>query len=350
MSDFGRLRKAGDVTAYNEYGKVGDYAFLFDMVLILCHKPRWLQHRYRFREAIKVKDFFLEPLPHSSAAGDGSGEDVFSVRMFRRVDARKPPLTLISKTYQDRDAWFHTILAAMDSVNPSENASQGHVLQMNTFTEPTECFHCAKVLQGKFFQGYRCLRCQANLHKSCIAHFACLEVGNLKRVDSVTLPTALPDSLERSNSTLSLASSSNQDRKSQPPRMSQQVQEMQMTIQREMESIPLEQQPWFAGQLAAKVASDRLEALPVGTFLVRQRANGLFALMLKTPETPKGVKAMAIQKSYDEYNQAEFYFSGAKKFPTVQKLVSYHRTRDLTDNFDYPTLKGICLKTPYKNL
>ena len=41
----------------------------------------------------------------------------------------------------------------MDTANPSENAEQGHVIQMVTFTEPTDCFHCGKLLQGRFFQG-----------------------------------------------------------------------------------------------------------------------------------------------------------------------------------------------------
>ncbi len=53
LTDFGRLRKAGDVTVYTDRGKAADYAFLFDMVIVLCHKPRWLQHRYRFREAAR---------------------------------------------------------------------------------------------------------------------------------------------------------------------------------------------------------------------------------------------------------------------------------------------------------
>ncbi len=53
LTDFGRLRKASDVTVYTDRGKAADYAFLFDMVVVLCHKPRWLQHRYRFREAAR---------------------------------------------------------------------------------------------------------------------------------------------------------------------------------------------------------------------------------------------------------------------------------------------------------
>ncbi len=369
LSDFGRLRKAGDVTVYSEYGKVADYAFLFDMVIVLCHRPKWLQHRFRFRQAARVKDYFLEPLPPVQTDNRNNGNsDVFSVRLFRRVDARKPPLTMITKTVQERDAWFAAVLSAMDAVNPSENNSQGHVLQMTTFTGdgPAECDQCSKPLLGRFFQGYRCLRCQANLHKACIADCACIEIGNannsnnrssvnLKRVDSVSLPTAVPDSLERSNSTLSLAASNGtnggantSDSRRNSARMSSaQVQEMQHRLQMEMENTPIEEQPWYAGPLSGKVATDRLEHLPPGTFLVRQRANGLYALMLKTPETPKGVKAMAIHK--DEASD-EYYFSGARRFESIQKLVAFYRTRDLTENFDYAALKGVPLKTPYKNL
>jgi hypothetical protein len=112
-----------------------------------------------------------------------------------------------------------------------------------------------------------------------------------------------------------------------------------------MEKLPLEQQPWFAGALAAKTASERLESLPVGTFLVRNRTNGDYALMLKTPEAPKGVKAMVIYR-----DNAGYYFSDARRFDTIQKMVAYYRTRDLTENFDYPSLKGVHLKTAYKNL
>lgn len=346
LCDFGRLRKVGDVTAYNENGKVADYVFLFDMIIVLCQKPRWLQHRYRFREALKVRDFFLEPLPPPDAPNVG----VFSVRLFRRADARKTPLTIIVKTSLERDAWFHAILTAMDCVNPVENSSQGHVLQMKTFELPTECFQCGKLFQGKFFQGYHCLRCQVDLHKACIGDCSCIEIGSIKKADSVTLPTLMADSLERSNSTLSLAMPDL--KRNSNSKMSNQIKESQRSFEQEMEATPLEQQPWFAGTLSGNVASERLEHLPVGTFLVRQRANGMFALMLKTPETPKGVKAMAVnQETLNSSNgRATFFFSDARKFDSIQKLVSYYRSHDLTENFDYDSLKGVFLKTPYKSV
>ncbi len=250
----------------------------------------------------RVKDYFLEPIPPAPPEAEAPDPEVFSVRLFRRSDSRRPPITLLTKTVQEREAWFAAILTAMDNVAPSENAQQGHVLQMTTFLgeKPAECFQCGKTLKGSFFQGYRCLRCQANLHKACIGDCPCIEVqpgappvgspvgggvmvggggfgggGPLRKVDSVALPTAMAETLERSNSTLSLAApnaaNNNGNSASKLPR---QVQELQLTLKREMEEAPLESQSWFAGPLSGRVACDRLEALPVGTFLVRQRANG----------------------------------------------------------------------------
>jgi len=169
-------------------------------------------------------------------------------------------------------------------------------------------------------------------------------VGGVKRTESVSLPTALPDTLERSNSTLSLLPNG-QHKAAAGEGLSPTAIEQREEMRREMEETPLEAQPWFAGDLAGRTAADRLESLPIGTFLVRRRACGQYALMLKTAERPKGVKAMAVVESEDGY-----CFSGARSFSSVQKLVSFYRDRDLTENFDYPSLRGIALKNPYKDV
>ena len=46
----------------------------------------------------------------------------------------------------------------------------------------------------------------------------------------------------------------------------------------------------------------------------------------------------------------EFFFSGARRFDSIPKLVSFYRSRDLTENFDYSSLKGLPLRTPYKSV
>ena len=113
----------------------------------------------------------------------------------------------------------------------------------------------------------------------------------------------------------------------------------------------MEQQPWYAGQLNVKTANDRLENLPTGTFLIRQRDNGQYALMLKCPEKPKGVKSMKIEEELDpETRQHYYYLSQARKFKSLFEMVSYYRNRDLTENFNYEALRGITLRTPYKEV
>ena len=111
------------------------------------------------------------------------------------------------------------------------------------------------------------------------------------------------------------------------------------------------QQPWFAGPLNVKTATDRLDSLPIGTFMIRQRDNGQYALMLKCPETPKGVKSMKIEEELDrDTNQKFYYLSQARKFTSLFKMVSYYRHRDLTENFNYEALRGVHLRTPYKQV
>ena len=303
LLDYGRLRKTGDIVSYTDAGgRSGDYAFLFDLMIVLCHKPKWLQHRYRFREAIKIRDHYLEPLPPPFQTSQSSSQEIYVLRLFSRMEPRRVTLTLVCRSMAERELWFDALLLAMDTINPSENAKQGHVLQLLTFAEPTNCFHCGKLLQGRFFQGYRCLRCQARLHKKCLSECACLEVGlhPLKKTNSLMLPTALPDSLERSNSTLSLVNTSAESQNKRHSQIRETVQELQINAIREQENLPLQQQPWYAGLLDVKTATIRLENLPVGTFLIRVRNCGQYALMLKCQgEKPKGtVKSMKIEENH----------------------------------------------------
>ena len=336
-------------------GRSGDYAFLFDLMIVLCHKPKWLQHRYRFREAIKIRDHYLEPLPPPFQTSQSSSQEIYVLRLFSRMEPRRVTLTLVCRSMAERELWFDALLLAMDTINPSENAKQGHVLQLLTFAEPTNCFHCGKLLQGRFFQGYRCLRCQACLHKKCLSECACLEVGlhPLKKTNSLMLPTALPDSLERSNSTLSLVNTSAESQNKRHSQIRETVQELQINAIREQENLPLQQQPWYAGLLDVKTATIRLENLPVGTFLIRVRNCGQYALMLKCQgEKPKGtVKSMKIEEEDLEVESEKvFYLSQARKFASLAKLVSFYRHRDLTENFNYEVLRGVNLKFPYKNI
>ncbi|XP_071746379.1 protein vav isoform X2 [Lepeophtheirus salmonis] len=342
LSDFGRLRKAGELTAENSYGaRLSDYAFLFDTIILLCTRPKWLQHRYRFRTAVKIRDYRI---------GQTSPSHPNSIPLFHRIVPHPTPhLLFVCRNAADREVWRKAITDAVDVVEPKENAERGHVLAMTTFKEETSCYCCNRIMAGIFFQGYRCQRCQALLHKKCIGDYPCLEVGStnsnassinnngLTKCDSVTLPTVINEPLERSESTLSLSPDSKQP-------SADRVSKLQRETEEELINIPVERQSWFAGDLNPKTASVRLQSLPVGTFLVRKRVNGGYALALNTPG---GVKHMCIQS--DEYEK-EFYFSDAKRFKSIAEMIIYYRNRELTDNFNYDDLKGVHLRTPFKDI
>ena len=58
LRDFGRLRRAGDLKVYNNInGEQTDYVFLFDTIIVMCNKPSLMQQRYRFKAALKLKEY-----------------------------------------------------------------------------------------------------------------------------------------------------------------------------------------------------------------------------------------------------------------------------------------------------
>ncbi|CAB4054740.1 VAV [Lepeophtheirus salmonis] len=327
LSDFGRLRKAGELTAENSYGaRLSDYAFLFDTIILLCTRPKWLQHRYRFRTAVKIRDYRI---------GQTSPSHPNSIPLFHRIVPHPTPhLLFVCRNAADREVWRKAITDAVDVVEPKENAERGHVLAMTTFKEETAI--AARDVRLFYI-------------KKCIGDYPCLEVGStnsnassinnngLTKCDSVTLPTVINEPLERSESTLSLSPDSKQP-------SADRVSKLQRETEEELINIPVERQSWFAGDLNPKTASVRLQSLPVGTFLVRKRVNGGYALALNTPG---GVKHMCIQS--DEYEK-EFYFSDAKRFKSIAEMIIYYRNRELTDNFNYDDLKGVHLRTPFKDI
>lgn len=43
-----------------------------------------------------------------------------------------------------------------------------HTFQVHTYTRPTICQYCKKLLRGLFKQGLQCNDCHCNVHKKCV--------------------------------------------------------------------------------------------------------------------------------------------------------------------------------------
>ena len=60
LLEYGRFRKGGAVVSCRRLSgkiiQIGDYAFLFDMMMFLCDHSNLFPYKYMFKHAIKLND------------------------------------------------------------------------------------------------------------------------------------------------------------------------------------------------------------------------------------------------------------------------------------------------------
>ena len=184
LQDFGRLRRAGDLKVFSAGGEQTDYVFLLDTIMVLCNKPSIMQQRYRFKSAIKLKDYRVDDLRGNNGQ--------HTIRMFPRVNMMAHPLILMTRSGLELDLWLKALLTSMDCLFPSENREAGHELQLTSLVGAA-CSVCGKMFLGLIGQGYSCRACRALLHKHCIADLVCPEKlehteSPMRRTGSIALP------------------------------------------------------------------------------------------------------------------------------------------------------------------
>jgi len=339
LKDFGRLRRAGDLKVLSVNGDQTDYVFLLDTIMVMCNKPSIMQQRYRFKSALKLKEYRVEETRGGTAQN--------TIRLFHRMNLLSQPIILLAKSSIELDLWLKALLTSMDFLYPSENKMSRHDLIM-TNLPGLECTACKRKFLGIIAQGYTCRGCHAILHKTCITDLKCREkLGSefespMRRSGSIALPTFVDRS--SMGSTLSLAPTNRCSTE-----ISTQVRQLQEEWSRQQELTPLHKQDWFAGQIDIKTATERIRNLPTGTFLVRNRKTENtedFALDLKARN---GVKHMKIYVESDENCGKAYSFSPARSFSSLVQLISYYRSNELLENFGYKELEGVKLNIPYKN-
>ena len=184
LQDFGRLRRAGDLKVLSPGGEQTDYVFLLDTIMVLCNKPSIMQQRYRFKSAIKLKDYRVEDVRGNNGQN--------TIRMFPRVNMMSHPLILMTRSGLELDLWLKALLTSMDCLFPSENREAGHDLELSSLVGAV-CSVCKKRFLGLIGQGYRCRACRALLHKHCIADLLCPDrlentESPMRRTGSIALP------------------------------------------------------------------------------------------------------------------------------------------------------------------
>ncbi|CAI9580064.1 unnamed protein product, partial [Staurois parvus] len=52
-----------------------------------------------------------------------------------------------------------------------------HTFQVHTYTRPTICQHCRRLLKGLFRQGMQCKDCRFNCHRRCVCQMCLMNVS-----------------------------------------------------------------------------------------------------------------------------------------------------------------------------
>ncbi|VDN08750.1 unnamed protein product [Dibothriocephalus latus] len=83
-------------------------------------------------------------------------------------DREEVALSFFAKSEEARSSWMRAAITVLDNLFPPGARDNGYHFEMNTFKQTTYCYICRKLLQGCFYQGYRCRETGIAAHKACL--------------------------------------------------------------------------------------------------------------------------------------------------------------------------------------
>ena len=352
LQDYGRLVRDGElkVRSQDDHKLRQRYVFVFDKVLLMCKAMRGEQ--YSYRQALVLLDYELFeqlPPPLIGLLGGGSSFNVMTgggLTGSLGSNGEKQAFFLVHQLqhhvftfYAKTGLWAQTIRTAMETVCPPVPGAGGnssstracvHSYIITTFDNPSYCDQCARLLKGKFFQGYRCVLCAGQVHKSCIA-----QSGRCG-------PPQLPPRQPTTNSPQPAGSNLFADRTTQ--RLNQSLCSLSQSLSADPAyvNLRLESYPWFAGLMDREYAHRTLKQLPHGSFLVRIscKQRGSFALSINDAGEVKHMRIVRTENN-------RYFLSQSKCFDSILQLVRWYEQHSLAESF---VGLNITLTHPYRNL
>ncbi|XP_021378653.1 guanine nucleotide exchange factor VAV2-like isoform X7 [Mizuhopecten yessoensis] len=388
LKDYGRLQKDGElrVRAHTENKTKTRYIFLFDKVMLMCKskmvdKFLWGE-TYNYKEAIILATFKVDDsqLPKETPVKRGDKWNTFSLVQ----KDNRTVYTFGAKTEDMRSRWIEAIKLALENTQPPDHPN----FVMHTFEKPTECYVCAKLLRGVFFQGYWNAEKKQGVHKECIGKerergagvsvppipprvVETKESRRLSRVKALCDYIGQPapgagrnvlsfrknmlidiinctdpqwwkgkieivegwfpqhlvkeEKLTRKDSYVDVQINEN-GRVTSPPRPHAQGGEGYVNI----EDRGLTTYKWFVGNMQRETAIDRLKGLQNGTFLIRVSENpgrkGELSLSIKYDNQ---VRHIRVERNAENY----FFLADTNFFKSLPDLVEYYQHNSLKDSF-----------------
>uniref|UniRef100_A0AAR2K6L9 Vav guanine nucleotide exchange factor 1 n=1 Tax=Pygocentrus nattereri TaxID=42514 RepID=A0AAR2K6L9_PYGNA len=342
---FGRPKIDGElkICSPEKKSKQDRYAFLFDKALLVCKK--------RSGESMELKE--LIDLQHFQLRDEPSGDKDHKkwTHTFLLMDSYgQGGYDLFFKTRELKKKWLEQFEMALSNLCPDNSTANGHDFQMYCFDDTTSCKACQMLLRGIFFQGYRCSRCKMAAHKECLGRVpACGRSSG--QFSQICLPK-----MEVCH-----------DYYGMPPPPVAFGQPLHLTIGDviELTRADVDLQWWegrnltvgevgwfpcskvqpflpvseFAGNMDRTEAKSLLMSRSDGTFLVRQKDGGEFAISIKFNMDIRHIKITLAEGLYR--------INDKKAFKGLIELVQYYQENSLKECFkDVDTRLQIPFKQP----
>ncbi|XP_033480410.1 proto-oncogene vav isoform X3 [Epinephelus lanceolatus] len=325
LAFYGRPKIDGElkICSPEKKSKQDRYAFLFDKAMFVCKKKSG--ETFELKEIIELQHYQIRD------ETTGEKDNKKWSYLFLLLDCYgRCGYDLFFKTRELKKKWLEQFEMALSNMCPDNSTANNHDFQMHCFEETTSCKACSMLLRGIFFQGYRCTRCKMAAHKECLGRVpAC---GR----NSDHAGTARKNKTQRSSGHSSVGFPKMEGRNLTAGQMGWfPCQKVQPYISRQTPD--LSGFNWFAGSMDRTAAKNLLMSRSDGTFLVRQKDGGEFAISIKFNMDIRHIKITSTDGLYR--------INEKKAFRGLIEMIQFYQQNSLKEYFkDVDTT----LSTPYK--
>ncbi|XP_028300397.1 proto-oncogene vav [Gouania willdenowi] len=341
---YGRPKIDGElkVSISEKKSKQDRYAFLFDKAVIICKK--------KSGESFELKEII--ELQHYEIRDETTGEKDNKKwsHLFLLMDCCGSCVyELFFKTKELKRKWLEQFHMALSNMCPENATANYHEFQMHCFEENTSCKACVMLLRGIFFQGYRCVRCKMAAHKECLGrlppcgrvnkahkHSAPSSIGFPKMEVFQTYnglpppPAGFGQPLQLSRGDVIELTRANVDLSWWEGRNLSVNLSGWFPCQNVMPYISkptpdLSDFKWFAGNMDRNGAKALLISRSDGTFLVRQKDGGEFAISIKYDMDVRHIKITSAEGLYR--------INDKKAFKGLVEMIQFYQKNSLKEYF-----------------
>uniref|UniRef100_A0A8C4NSI7 Osteoclast-stimulating factor 1 n=1 Tax=Dicentrarchus labrax TaxID=13489 RepID=A0A8C4NSI7_DICLA len=354
---FGRPKIDGElkICSPDKKSKQDRYAFLFDKAMFVCKK--------KSGETFELKDII--ELQHYQIRDETTGEKDNKKwsYLFLLLDGYgRCGYDLFFKTRELKKKWLEQFEMAMSNMCPENSTANNHDFQMFCFEETTCCKACSMLLRGIFFQGYRCTRCKMAAHKECLGRVpacgrnsglcTCSKTQRSSGHSSIGFPKmevsqeyyGLPpppvgfgQPLQLSKGDIIELTRADVELPWWEGRNLTVGQMGWFPCQKVQPYLSVSMMHKFAGNMDRTAAKNLLMSRSDGTFLVRQKDGGEFAISIKFNMDIRHIKITSAEGLYR--------INEKKAFKGLIEMIQFYQQNSLKEYFkDVDTT----LRTPYK--